>query len=60
MPQLEPELAKVWQALASEPTSFDAIVQQAGLAAGAVSSALLQLELMGLVSQLPGLLYRRC
>jgi DNA processing protein len=35
-------------------------VQQAGLAAGSVSSALLQLELMGLVSQLPGMRYRRC
>jgi len=60
VPQLEPELAKVLQALASEPTSFDLIVQQAGLAAGSVSSALLQLELMGLVSQLPGMQYRRC
>jgi DNA processing protein len=59
-PQLEPELAKVWQVLASEPTSFDTVVQQADLAASSVSSALLQLELMGLVSQLPGMRYRRC
>jgi DNA processing protein len=58
-PQLEPELAKVWQVLASEPTPFDLIVQQAGMGAGAVSSALLQLELLGLVSQLPGMQYRR-
>ena len=60
VPQLEPELAQVWQAIASDPTPFDSIVQQAGLAAGAVSSALLQLELLGLVSQLPGMQYRRC
>jgi DNA processing protein len=60
VPQLEPELAEVLRALASEPTPFDAIVQQAGLAAGAVSSALLQLELLGLVSQLPGMQYRKC
>jgi DNA processing protein len=60
VPQLEPELAKVWQAIASEPTPFDLIVQQAGLAAGSVSSALLQLELLGLVSQLPGMRYQRC
>lgn len=59
VPQLEPELAQVWQAVASEPTPFDEIVQQAGLAAGSVSSALLQLELLGLVSQLPGMRYRR-
>src|SRR5919199_1271585 len=58
VPQLEPELAKVWQVLASEPTAFYLIVQQAGMGAGAVSSALLQLELMGLVSQLPGMQYR--
>lgn len=59
VPQLEPELAKVLQALTSEPTPFDSIVQQVGLAAGSVSSALLQLELMGLASQLPGMRYRR-
>lgn len=59
VPQLEPELAKVWQVLASEPTPFDLIVQQADMAAGPVSSALLQLELLGLVSQLPGMRYRR-
>ncbi|NEQ86018.1 MAG: DNA processing protein DprA, partial [Moorea sp. SIO2I5] len=35
------------------------IVQQAALEAGSVSSALLQLELMGLVSQAPGMRYRR-
>jgi len=60
VPQLEPELAKVLQLLASEPTPFDIIVQQAGMAAGDVSSVLLQLELLGLVSQLPGMQYRRC
>ena len=30
------------------------------MATGEVSSALLQLELMGLVSQLPGMRYQRC
>jgi DNA processing protein len=60
IPQLEPELVKVLQALAPEPTAFDLIVQQAGLAVGSVSSALLQLELLGLVSQLPGMRYQRC
>ncbi len=59
-PDLKPELAQVLQILPSEPTSFDTIVQQAGLAAAAVSSALIQLELQGLVSQLPGMHYRRC
>ena len=59
VPQLEPELTKVLQTLTPEPTPFDSIVQQVGLAAGSVSSALLQLELMGLASQLPGMRYRR-
>ncbi|EGJ29684.1 MULTISPECIES: DNA-processing protein DprA [Moorena] len=59
VPTLEPALAKVLDAIAFEPTSFDIIVQQAALEAGSVSSALLQLELMGLVSQAPGMRYRR-
>jgi DNA processing protein len=59
LPQLEPELAQVFQALADIPTPFDVIVQQANLAPGLVSAALLQLELLGLVSQLPGMRYQR-
>jgi len=59
-PQLEPELAQVLQILASEPIHFDVIVQQVGMSTSSVSSALLQLELKGLVSQLPGMRYRRC
>lgn len=60
LPDLEPELKQVLQAVSSEVLPFDLIVQKAGLAAGSVSSALLQLELMGLVTQLPGMRYQRC
>lgn len=60
LPDLEPELKQVFQAVSSEVLPFDLIVQKAGLAAGSVSSALLQLELMGLVTQLPGMRYQRC
>lgn len=60
VPSLEPELAKVLSAIASGPNSFDVIVEVSGLAAGTVSSRLLQLELLGLVSQLPGMRYQRC
>ena len=60
VPLLEPELAKVLSAIDSEPISFDTIVEVLGLEAGTVSSILLQLELMGLVSQLPGMRYQRC
>ncbi|HEY9694846.1 MAG TPA: DNA-processing protein DprA [Oculatellaceae cyanobacterium] len=59
IPDLEPELKQVWSAIANDPTPFDLIVQQAGLAAGSVSSALLHLELMGLVAQLPGMRYQK-
>ena len=59
-PPLEPELAKVLGAIESGPISFDVIVEAAGLEAGTVSSILLQLELLGLVSQLPGMRYQRC
>ena len=59
-PALEPELAKVLSAIESGPISFDVIVEAAGLEAGTVSSILLQLELLGLVSQLPGMRYQRC
>jgi DNA processing protein len=59
-PLLEPELAKVLSAIESGQSSFDAIVERSGLEAGTVSGLLLQLELLGLVSQLPGMRYQRC
>ena len=60
LPDLEPELKQVFQAVSSEAIPFDLIVQKAGLAPGSISGALLQLELMGLVTQLPGMRYQRC
>jgi len=58
-PELAPELANVFQVLGIEPTPFDVIVQETGMTVAEVSGVLLQLELEGLVSQLPGMLYRR-
>ncbi len=60
VPELAPELAKVLQAVTVEAVSLDAIALESGLSAAEVSSALLQLELLGLVSQLPGMRYQRC
>lgn len=60
LPNLEPELAQVLQAIPPEPVPFDLVVQKADLATGDVASALLHLELLGLVSQLPGMRYRKC
>ncbi|AFY81680.1 DNA-processing protein DprA [Oscillatoria acuminata] len=59
VPDLEPPLQQVWEATEIEPIAFDLIVSQAQLDAASVSSALLQLELIGLVEQLPGMRYRR-
>jgi DNA processing protein len=63
---LEPELEKVLQVLTNfsqesgaDALPFDLIVQQTQLQAGSVSSALLQLELMGLIAQQPGMRYQR-
>jgi DNA processing protein len=58
-PNLAPELQHVLQALSEESMPFDWIVRQTGSSSGAVSSALLQLELLGLVTQLPGMRYQR-
>lgn len=65
LPSLEPQLEQVLQVLiqlaqrsASEPTPFDLIVQSTAMQPGLVSSALLQLELLGRVNQLPGMRYQ--
>jgi DNA processing protein len=58
-PQLEPELQQVINTLAVDALPFDFIVQKTGMDAGLVSSSLLHLELMGLVSQLPGMRYQK-
>jgi DNA processing protein len=60
LPDLSPELQQVLNVIAVDVLPFDFIVQQTGMGAGSVSSALLQLELMGLVSQLPGMRYQKC
>lgn len=58
---LDPQLSQVLETIPAEAKSLDAIVQQSGeLSTGAVLSALVQLELMGLVTQLPGMQYQRC
>ncbi|NES96223.1 MAG: DNA-protecting protein DprA [Desertifilum sp. SIO1I2] len=58
-PDLSPELAKVFQALTLEPMGLDQIVEQLQIDTGEVLSALSQLELIDLVTGLPGLRYQR-
>lgn len=56
---LEPLLKQVFEAVSLEPLAVDLIVQKTGLETGAVLSALAQLELMELISLLPGMRYQR-
>ncbi|MGL5083338.1 MAG: DNA-processing protein DprA [Microcoleaceae cyanobacterium] len=56
---LDPELATVFEIVTPEPMAFDLIVQRSGQDAGTVSGALLQLELLGWITQLPGMRYQR-
>jgi DNA processing protein len=58
-PELPPDLQQVLSVISGEAIAIDRIVQQAGLPTPSVQSALLQLELEGLVAQLPGMRYQR-
>jgi DNA processing protein len=59
IPYIESRLASIYRLLTEEPLSFDSIVRDAGIPSPDVAAILLELELMGLVSQLPGTRYRR-
>jgi DNA processing protein len=58
IPELSPVLSQILQSIGTNSTNFDTIVTQTNLAASIVSSSLLELELLGLVSQLPGMHYQ--
>jgi DNA processing protein len=59
IPELEPGLDRIYQIIQDEPVALDLIVAQTGLATGHILAALSQLELLDLVSQLPGMHYQR-
>jgi DNA processing protein len=56
---LDPVARGVLELLSIEGCGLDSIVDRCGLGVGQVSGLLLQLELEGLVVQLPGMLYQR-
>ncbi len=58
LPELEPKLAQIYQTITTVPISLDAIVQQTKLETVFVLASLSQLELMGLITQLPGMQYK--
>jgi DNA processing protein len=57
--EVEPELQPVWVLVTDTPISFDELIANSQLPVATVSSILLQLELLGLVTQLPGMRYQR-
>ncbi|NJM98831.1 MAG: DNA-protecting protein DprA [Phormidesmis sp. RL_2_1] len=59
MPELSPLLTQVLNAVTLEPAVLDQIVQAAQVDTGSVLGALVELELSGLVIQLPGMQYQR-
>ncbi|MEL7354821.1 MAG: DNA-processing protein DprA [Cyanobacteria bacterium J06560_5] len=59
IPELSPVLSQVLAAVPIEPAVLDYIVPLTQVNPGEVLGALVQLELMGLVTQLPGMHYQR-
>lgn len=55
---LEPKLARIIQAINENNSSLDAIAQKTNLDTGTLLASLSQLELMGLISQQPGMRYQ--
>jgi len=58
-PNLTPPLSIVYGAIAPEPTSLDIIVTKTQMPTAQVSGILLQLELDGLITQLPCMKYKK-
>lgn len=56
---LEPILQQVLQAIPPEPITLEQLTEKVPVATGTLLSTLVQLELLGLVAQLPGMQYRR-
>ena len=53
-PDLEGDLLQVYEAITSQETPIDEIIRRSRLGAGIATAALLQLEMLHLVKQLPG------
>ena len=52
--ELDSDYRRLWSCLGHDPTPVDAIIEQSGLTARAVSAMLLMLELRGMVEAHPG------
>ncbi len=59
LPKISDELLNIWQIFSGEILSFDQVVFKSNLPSSIVSGLLLELELLGLVQQLPGMRYQK-
>jgi DNA processing protein len=57
---LSPTMQQVLAVISAEPVKLDQLVQQLPLSTGEILSTLMQLELTGAITQLPGMQYQRC
>ncbi len=57
---LSPELLMVYDFFQDEPIHIDNIISKTGLPSGRVSALLLDLELSGILKQLPGKMFTKC
>ncbi len=58
-PRLTPQEQRTYEALGTDERSLEQLCETANLPAGLVSSALISLQLKGLVRQLPGAIFAR-
>ncbi|MBW2060555.1 MAG: DNA-protecting protein DprA [Deltaproteobacteria bacterium] len=58
-PKLEGEAGRVWEALSGDPLHVDKLGRMTGLTPPRLASLLLDMELNGLIRQLPGMRYTR-
>jgi DNA processing protein len=56
---VEGDAGRVLEALGHDPASVDALTARTGLAAGAISVALVELELSGRITSFPGGAFQR-
>ena len=58
-PPVAEHLQPVFDAISTEPTLFDHIVEDSQLPPQKINACLIELELLGMVTQLPGMMYQR-
>ncbi len=59
-PELSPDLQKIYDLLQDEPKHIDDIILKTGFSSSRISAMLLELELGGILKQMPGKMFERC